>query len=133
MKEKGKIISLNHAAFKVKNPLETNKFYHDILGLHQEHFTPKDYSKVVFLQGLELMSFEPKDKGKDFEFSHLGFKVENIEAVVEDLESKGVKFIMMDKEKVQEIKLKETKTAVKIAFFKDQNGIECELVEWLEK
>lgn len=133
MSKKGRIISLNHAAFRVKNVHESNKFYHEILGLPQEHFTPKEYSRVSFLQGLELMSARPQDKPiQGFEFSHLGFNVENIEAVVEDLESKGIKFIMMGEDKIRDIKFKETDVAVKIAFFQDPNGIRCELVEWRE-
>ena len=134
MKKKGRIISLNHTAFRVKDVHESFKFYHDILGLPTENFEPKEYSRVTFQKGLELMSPRLQDKlPEGFEFAHLGFLVENIEAVVEELESKGIKFILMDnKDKIREIKWKETNASVKIAFFQDPNGIRCELVEWIK-
>ena len=125
MVKKGRIITLSHTAFRVKNVHESNEFYHKILGLSQEHFTPKE----AFLQGLELKGPRSQDKLREgFDFLHLGFNVENIEAVVEELESKGIEFIMMGKDKIMEI-MDRQDSKVKIAFFHDINGIRCELVE----
>jgi catechol 2,3-dioxygenase-like lactoylglutathione lyase family enzyme len=128
MVKEGKIISLNHTAIRVKNLQESYKYYHEVLGLPPDHFTPKEYKGVVFLKGLELMDLAPQGKEG---FDHLGFDVRNIEAIVKELESKGIKFVMMGDKKIMDVSMfKEFGLAVKIAYFYDQNGTRCELVEW---
>ncbi len=131
-KKKGRIISLNHAAVHVKNIHEVNKFYHEVMGLPQDHYAPKPDSYTIFTQGLEIQSRGPELGKEGYMFTHLGFEVENIEAVVEELESKGVKFRpFADGKKVREVRRIEEPLAVKIAFYNDPvAGIPGELVEW---
>jgi glyoxylase I family protein len=122
---------IHHVAIITDNYELSKQFYTEILGFRiiketyrEERRSYKLDLSVNAVYQLELFSFEgvrerssfPEAKG----LRHLAFEVENVEASVTELTSKGVE--------VQAIRIDEL-TNKKFAFFYDPNGQPLELYE----
>ena len=120
--------AVNHTAIKVKNLKESVKFYHEVMGLPiVRHIGPADNPRVVFLPGVELSQLK---EGESSEtpgfFNHIGIAVDNIEEACERLEAKGVEF----ETPLKELEFPEINQRLKLAFFRDPDGIMVEYVKW---
>ena len=114
----------NHISIKVKDLEASLRFYRDLLGLPVERRLEE--SEIVWLPGLEL---SPLEEGEEFAFTgHIGLGVRNIEEVCAYLEEEGVEFDVPLKDIVWE----EMGKGLKLAFFKDPDGLSVELVQWRE-
>ena len=123
--------AVGHTAIRVKDLDRSVKFYNETVGLpiiRQVQLPEGD--RIVFLPGFELWQIkegESKIKPQDAKFLfHIGLEVEDIESVVKDLESKGVKFSTP----LSDLKFEDKRIGVKYAFFPDPDGIEIELAQW---
>jgi len=119
--------TVNHTAVKVKDLKASVRFYHEVLGLPilRQIDSPED-PRVVFLPGVELSQRE--DDGDDVPgfFGHIGLAVENIEEMCRHLEAQGVEFDVP----LKEITFEKIGERLKLAFFKDPDGITVEFVQW---
>ena len=93
----GKICGLAHFGLFITDIEVTKKFYKDILEFNSVfEYTMNDGTKVAFLKNgdcmIEAVQFPNPEKRKDGWFDHLAMRVENIEAVKENLEKKGIQF-----------------------------------------
>jgi len=101
-----KVLKLDHIGIAVKSIDETKKLYSDILGLLHEGSETVEEQKVTtafFPVGdteIELLESTSPDgpiakylekRGEGVQ--HLAFRVDNIEAALEELKAKGVKLI----------------------------------------
>ncbi len=101
-----KVLKLDHIGIAVKSIDETKKLYSDILGLLHEGSETVEEQKVTtafFPVGdteIELLESTSPDgpiakylekKGEGVQ--HLAFRVDNIEAALEELKAKGIKLI----------------------------------------
>jgi len=101
-----KVLKLDHIGIAVKSIEETKKLYADILGLLHEGSETVEEQKVTtafFPVGdteIELLESTAPDgpiakylekRGEGVQ--HLAFRVDNIEAALEELKAKGVKLI----------------------------------------
>lgn len=101
-----KVLKLDHIGIAVKDLEESLKFYQDILGLKCEGtevveeqkvrvaFLPVGDTEVELLESTDTEGpiakfIEKKGEG----IQHLAFRVENIEAAIEEMKQKGVKMI----------------------------------------
>lgn len=131
-----KVLKLDHIGIAVKDLEESLKFYEDILGLKCEgtEVVEEQKVKVAFLPvgdtEVELLESTDEEgpiakfiekKGEGIQ--HLAFRVENIEAAIEEMKEKGVKMI--------DEKPRYGAGGAKIAFChpKSTNGILVELSE----
>ncbi len=94
----GKITGLGHIGLFISDMERTKKYYHDIFGFEPifEYVTACG-DKVAFLKMnevvLEVVQAVNHDlNGADGRFNHLAMRVENIDAVRDDLLKKGVVF-----------------------------------------
>jgi len=112
----------NHVAIKVKDMEASLRFYRDLLGLPVERRL--DEPEIVWLPGLEISQL---GEGEAFAFTgHIGLGVRNIEEVCAYLEEQGVEFDVPLKDIVWE----QMGKGLKLAFFKDPDGLSVELVQW---
>ena len=112
----------NHVAIKVQDLENSLRFYRDLLGLPEERRL--DDPEIVWLPGLELSQL---GDGEEFAFTgHIGLGVRNIEEVCVYLEQRGVEFDVPLKDIVWE----QMGKGLKLAFFKDPDGLSVELVQW---
>lgn len=101
-----KVLKLDHIGIAVKDLEESLKFYEDILGLKCEgtEVVAEQKVKVAFLPvgdtEVELLESTDEEgpiakfiekKGEGIQ--HLAFRVDNIEAAIEEMKEKGVKMI----------------------------------------
>jgi len=101
-----KVLKLDHIGIAVKDLQESLKFYEEILGLKCEgtEVVEEQRVKVAFLPvgDTEVELLESTDaegpiakfiekKGEGIQ--HLAFRVDNIEAAIEEMKEKGVKMI----------------------------------------
>ena len=120
-----------HTAIRVKDLDRSVEFYNETVGLPitREVQLPEG-DRIVFLPGFELWQAkesESRIKPEDAKFLfHIGLEVEDIESVVKDLESKGVKFSTP----LSDLRFEDKGIGVKYAFFPDPDGIEVELAQW---
>ena len=131
-----KVLKLDHIGIAVKDLEESLKFYEDILGLKCEgtEVVAEQKVKVAFLPvgdtEVELLESTDEEgpiakfiekKGEGIQ--HLAFRVDNIEAAIEEMKEKGVKMI--------DEKPRYGAGGAKIAFChpKSTNGILIELSE----
>ncbi len=115
-------VPYNHIAIKVKDLEASLRFYRDLLGLPVERRL--DEPEIVWLPGVELSQLE---EGKEFAFTgHIGLGVRNIEEICAYLEEQGVEFDVPLKDIVWE----QMGKGLKLAFFKDPDGLSVELVQW---
>ena len=122
--------AVNHTAVKVKNLKESVKFYHQIVGLPIiRQAGPSDAPTIVWLPGLELSQRreEVSAEAPGF-FGHIGLAVENIEEACQRLEEQGIEFDTP----LKEVIFQEMGQRLKLAFFKDPDGISVEFVHWRE-
>ncbi len=131
-----KVLKLDHIGIAVKDLQESLKFYEEILGLKCEGtevveeqkvrvaFLPVGDTEVELLESTEedgpIAKFIEK-KGEGIQ--HLAFRVDNIEAAIEEMKEKGVRMI--------DEKPRYGAGGAKIAFChpKSTNGILVELSE----
>lgn len=122
-------MKLSHAAIAVKNMEESVKFYTQVLGLKEvRRFTPREGMKVVFIKGegegmIELIEgidkFEWKiDSGGAILL--VGLEIPDLNATAQSLRAKGVNFTHGPME---------VQGGTKIAFLKDPDGVEVELIQ----
>ncbi|MEA3346073.1 MAG: VOC family protein [Chloroflexota bacterium] len=112
----------NHISIKVKDLGASLRFYRDLLGLPVERRL--DEPEIVWLPGLELSQLK---KGEEFAFTgHIGLGVRNIEEACAYLEEQRLEFDTSLKDVVWE----QMGKGLKLAFFKDPDGISVELVQW---
>lgn len=108
-------VSPSHTAFRVKDIKACIKFYNEVLGLPINRVVgDEDDPRACFLPGLELIKDDSIKREECRGLVHIGLKVENPEAAIADLKTKGVKF--MEKEKLMP------------AFFEDPDGNVVEFV-----
>ena len=96
--KKGRVTGIGGIFFKSDNPGETKKWYYENLGLVPNdygsmfEFRESDSKEIAYLQWSPFNSstkyFEPSDK--DF---MINYRVENIEALVEQLKANGVNVV----------------------------------------
>lgn len=126
-------ISGTHIAIKVKDLDKAIEYYKDFLGLNViREISIGNGKKIIFFQGLELHQIEnscSNDKDIDlFNFMHFGIEVVNIGKAVDELFENND----YPKPEINEMIFEKEKTRVKFALFKDEHGIEVELVEWFD-
>ncbi|MFH1239094.1 MAG: VOC family protein [bacterium] len=126
-------MKLVHTAIAVKNLEESFKFYTEKLGFKQaRRFSPTPGMTIVYLKGdgeamVELIEGPEKSNlttGSGEALLLIGMEVADMNATVKDLQSKGVKFTH---ETIT------TPDGLKLAFLKDPNGVEIELVQHPKK
>ena len=114
MSEDWKVLP-SHTAFRVKKIKECIKFYNEVLGLPITNLVgDPDNPRVCFLPGLELIKDDSIKREECRGLVHIGLKVENPEAAIADLKTKGVKF--QERERLMP------------AFFEDPDGNVVEFV-----
>lgn len=113
----------HHIALKTKNFAALRSFYRDTLGL--EEIGAFDGRNIVFFDtgetAIELIEAEPDAPAGAF--AHLAFQVANCDETYQALREKGIEF------HVEPRSFPETNPQVRIAFFRDPDGNELELVE----
>jgi len=122
-------LTFDHAALKVKNLKVSFKFYHEILGIPLVRtISSGDDHTLIFLQGLELSQRNKTETmaQKCCNFDHIGIEVKDIDKVVKNLKSKGVRFVSPIRKK----RFEGIKKEAKLATFNDPDGIKIELLEW---
>ena len=126
-------MKLVHTAIAVKNLEESFKFYTEKLGFKQaSRFSPTPGMTIVYLKGdgeamVELIEGPEKSNlttGSGEALLLIGMEVADMNATVKDLQSKGVKFTH---------EIITTPDDLKLAFLKDPNGVEIELVQHPKK
>jgi catechol 2,3-dioxygenase-like lactoylglutathione lyase family enzyme len=119
------ITGTHHVALCTPNFEKLCDFYINTLGLRQVgSFTGK---RIIFVTAgtttIEIIErLEPMDKNRQG-WVHFAFQVADIAAVHKELIEKGITF------HIEPRLFPETSPAVKLAFFKDPDGNELELVE----
>lgn len=122
-------MKIEHLALQMKDPVKAAKWYVDNLGftiVKQMESSPFchfiiDQAKEMLLEIFRLPDKEVPDyKALDPSIMHLGFSVENIEAVYEELISSGATL-------VSEISI--SKTGDKIAMLRDPWGLPIQLIK----
>jgi len=108
---------------------ESVEFYTDILGLKEvRRFSPYEGMTIVFLKGesdgmIELIEgvekSEPEMKGRKGLFL-VGLEVSDMDKTAKELQEKGIKFVRGPID---------TPGGTKIAFLKDPNDVEIELIQ----
>lgn len=119
--------AVNHTAVKVKDLKTSVRFYHEVMGLPVvRQLGSPDNPRVVFLPGVELSKREEDGDETPGFFGHIGLAVDNIEEMCRHLEEQGVEFDVP----LKEIVFEEIGERLKLAFFKDPDGITVEFVQW---
>ena len=122
-------MKVNYVAIAVKDMEESVRFYSDVLGLQEvRRFEPQPGMTIVFMKGegegqIELISgIEKSEFSIDSAGALLliGLEVEDMDATASVIRAKGVKFSRPPRE---------VHSGTKIAFLKDPNGIELELIQ----
>lgn len=126
-------LRLDHPAITVKDLKRSIEFYRDILGFEVlgQMVQRNGTFKIVYLQAgdarIELFHFT--EKGRDLDptvtdldlgFKHLGFRVDDVDAVAAELKAKGVEFTVEPKDS--------SSGGVRLAFFKDPDGNLLEII-----
>lgn len=126
------IKAFDHVTITVSDLKRSVDFYQHILGLKVMGVLKQNGGdlKIVYLNagGATIELFNFKEKGKpltetkdlDIGIKHIGFKVDDIDKVVKKLKEANVKFTMEPFDATGR---------VRIAFFKDPDGILIELVQ----
>ncbi len=126
------IKAFDHVTITVSNLKQSVDFYQRILGFKVTGMLEQNGGdfKIVYMDAkgatLELFYFKhggqplPEVKDPDVGIKHIGFKVDNIDEVVRKLKEANVKFTLEPFDAAG---------GVRIAFFKDPDGILIELVQ----
>ncbi len=123
------ITGTHHVAFTTPNFARLCDFYINTLGLRQ--LGKFDGKNIVFVDAgsttIEIIEREePVAEKQRIGWVHFAFEVADIDAVYKELTGKGIAFHIEPK------LFPETNPAVKLAFFKDPDGNELELVQPLK-
>lgn len=123
------ITAAHHVAVCTPNFAALCDFYIRTLGLKQ--VGKFDGRNIIFVDAgsttIEIIERnEPMDPAQRQGWVHFAFEVKDIDACYQELTAKGIKFHIEPK------LFPETNPAVKLAFFKDPDGNELELVEPLK-
>jgi catechol 2,3-dioxygenase-like lactoylglutathione lyase family enzyme len=123
------IKSFDHFTITVTDMERSIKFYRDILGLPVLGKLVKEDGIFVYLKlgtgMIELFEFNNKGKPyqvkelEDIGIQHLGLKVDSVDEVTERLKKEDVKFVVEPR----------SVDGVRLAFFKDPDGIFLEIME----
>lgn len=113
----------HHIGLKTKNFAELRAFYRDTLGL--EEIGAFDGVNIVFFDigetAIELIEAEPDAPAGGF--AHLALQVADCDATRKALGEKGIEFHVEPRD------VPENNPQVRIAFFRDPDGNELELVQ----
>lgn len=122
-------MKVKYTNIAVENLDESIKFYTDVLGFEENRlFNPEEGLTIAFLKGdgdsmLELTkgieNLDPKMKGKTGLFM-VGLEVSDMDKAAREIQDKGVKFTRGPIE---------TANGTKIAFLKDPQGVQIELIQ----
>lgn len=122
-------MKIKYTNIAVDNLEEEIKFYTDVLGFEENRrFNPEKGINVAFLKGdgdtmLELVEGidkqYPQMKGQKGLFM-MGFEVSDMDKTAQELKNKGVDFIRGPID---------TANGTKIAFLKDPQGVQIELIQ----
>ncbi|MFW5998826.1 MAG: VOC family protein [Halanaerobiaceae bacterium] len=123
------IKKFDHTAITVSDLDKSIEFYRDILGCKIMGMIDNENSKYIYLDAggavIELFYFDKKGKplkessNEDIGIKHLAFKVDDVDEIVDKLRQENV-----------EIEVEPLETdGVKLAFFKDPDGILLEVIE----
>jgi lactoylglutathione lyase len=122
-------MKVKYTNIAVKNLDESLKFYTDVLGFEEHHrFSPEKGLTIVFLKGdgesmLELTegieNLDPSMKGQNGLFM-VGLEVSDMDKTAQEIQDKGIKFT---RDPI------DTPSGTKIAFFKDPQGVQIELIQ----
>lgn len=108
-----------NASFSVKDTGEAAQFYEDVLGCTVERF---DGWLNIHTNGNQPIFAYEKENHSPASFTVFNFSVENIEAAVDALTTKGVSFIQYDGEMGTNEKGIFDGGQVKMAWFADPSG-----------
>ena len=115
-------MKVKNSVVAVENLEESAKFYRDILGMDEiRRFNPRPGLTIAFFKGegeatIELIEGEEGKKG----LYMIGLEIEDMDATVADLKSKGVELTRGPFG---------APGGPKIAFLEAPNGVELELIE----
>lgn len=108
-------------------PIETRTFYEDKLGFL---FISEDNFAIVFkIDDLDLR-VQKVQTVVQVPYTSLGWAVENIEKVVDDLSFKGIVFELFDQLEQTESGIWKSPGGAKIAWFKDPDGNILSITEY---
>ena len=108
------------------NPAEAKHFYHEILGLQLIDENP---FALVFKSGDTTLRVQKVETLVTPPYTSLGWEIEDIAAVVQDLISKGVKFQRFEDLLQDEMGVWLTPDGSKVAWFQDPDGNTLSLTE----
>lgn len=126
------IKAFDHVTITVSDLERSVDFYQRILGLEVMGMLEQNGGnfKIVYLDAggaiIELFHFKqggqplPEVKDSDIGIKHIGFRVDNVDEVVKKLKEAGIRFTLEPFDATG---------GVRIAFFKDPDGILIELVQ----
>lgn len=122
------ITTTHHVAICTPNFQTLCDFYVNVLGLKKVgHF---DERNIIFVQAgnttIEIVERNEPLSLSRIGWAHFAFEVPDMDAAYQELTAKGIAFHIPPK------LFPETQPAVKLAFFKDPDGNELELVEPLK-
>jgi len=121
----------SHVSIEVEDIDKTFDYYTKIVGLKViRKVSFDDGHRIIFFPGLEIhqmTSNKTVNNLKPYNLMHFGIEVENIESAVKELSKEN----NLPELEINEIVFKEIKQKVKYVLFKDNNGMEAELAEWI--
>ncbi|MGB9936703.1 MAG: VOC family protein [Methanobacterium sp.] len=122
-------MKVKYTNIAVENLDESVKFYTDVLGFEENNrFNPENGVTIAFLKGdgdsmIELTegmeNLDPNMKGQNGLFM-VGLEVSDMDKTARELQGKGVQFTRGPID---------TPNGTKIAFFKDPQGVQIELIQ----
>ena len=118
------------SSFSARNMDEAKSFYEQTLGLRLEQDQEMGGMLILNLDGCDLIIY-PKDDHQPATFTVLNFKVDDIEAAVDDLTRKGVRFEQYGGDIQTDAKgiCRSDQGPSAIAWFKDPAGNILSLIE----
>ncbi len=119
------ITGTHHVALKTPNFDRLRDFYVELLGLPQVGAF-RGY-RIIFIEAgpttIELIEADQPTAGSNGAWAHFAFEVDDVDATFAELSGKGVQFHVQPKD------FPDDRPAVRIAFFRDPDGNELELVQ----
>lgn len=112
------------SSFSVSDIQKAKDFYQNTLGLEVEEFPDMGGMFSLHLSGGGVVMVYPKPNHEPATFTVLNFPVDNVEAAVKDLKSKGVQFESYDLPdlKTDDDNISRSDEGPKIAWFTDPAG-----------
>jgi catechol 2,3-dioxygenase-like lactoylglutathione lyase family enzyme len=116
----------HHTAMRVKDLEAAVKWYGEVVGLkEQRRQGDPNRPTGVFLPAIQLIRAEDQDVSNKGVLDHVGVIVQNIEEIVANLESHGVKL----EGPINQVKRPDGTVGARTAFFRDLEGNRIELVQ----